>query len=154
MDTMLDSIIKMSSALLTPVIAVISAIILINQYRLQKLRWRLDLYDKRYRVFLNTMEFLSFVVARHNVDDDSLTKFLRGSKDKEFLFGDDIKDYLDELYSKGLDLQLIETELKDTPVREEWNAKVKKSSQLFQWFTKQFEVSKRLFREYLAISAK
>jgi hypothetical protein len=154
MDNILDTIIKISSALLTPTLAVVGAFILVNQYRLQKLRWRLDLYDKRYPVFINTMEYLSNIAQHHDVTDEVLFKFLRGSKDKEFLFGEDMKKYLEELYLKGLDLQLIEIDLKNVPVGKKRNQMVEQSSAIFKWFIKQFDVSKRLFAKYLAVSGK
>lgn len=154
MDNILDTIIKISSALLTPTLAIVGAFILVNQFRLQKLRWRVDVYDKRYPVFINTMEYLSHIVQHHNISNEVLFKFLRGSKDKEFLFGENIKKYLEELYLKGLDLQLIAIELKNVPVGKKRDQMVGQSSEIFKWFMKRFDVSKRLFAEYLAVSAK
>lgn len=43
----IQTVSALSSALLVPLIAVITAWILILQYYLAKQRWRLDLYDKR-----------------------------------------------------------------------------------------------------------
>ncbi len=154
MSDILDCIGKVSASLLTPVLAIVGTFIVINQYRLQRWRWRLELYDKRYPVFISTMEYISYVAQHRNVSDEVLFKFLRESKDKEFLFGDDIKNHLENLYKKGLDLQLNEIELKPEPVGEKRNQMVRRSSELFSWFTNQFEVSKKLFGKYLAVDRK
>jgi hypothetical protein len=96
-----EKMIETLSGLLTPLIAIITTAILVLQYLLAKRRWRLDLYDKRYPVYLSTKEYLSFIDQTANVTHEELTKFLRNSKDKEFLFGDDVKEYLEHLYNKG-----------------------------------------------------
>ena len=154
MENWLNNISQISSALLTPLLAIIGTIILIKQHSLQNLRWKLDLYDKRYPVFLNTMEYISYVVQHHNVTNEILFGFLRNSKDKEFLFQDDVKTFLESLYLKGLDLQVLKTQLKTEPKGEKRDHIVKQTSQIFHWFTEQFDVSKRLFGSYLGIGKK
>lgn len=104
MCDILNSIKEISTALLTPVLAVIGTWILVNQYRLERLRWKLSLYDKRYPVFLSTMKFIANIVRDHDVSNEGLMQFMRNSKDREFLFVDDVKNFMDELYKKGVDL--------------------------------------------------
>lgn len=41
------------SAFLMPLIAIVTATIVVLQYLLAKMRWRLDLYDKRSCLFVN-----------------------------------------------------------------------------------------------------
>ena len=92
------------TALLAPVLGIIGTWILFNQYRLsvnqhrlEELRWKLSLYDKRYPVFLSSMQFISTVVQKLDVSIEELNKFWRDSKDRDFLFGDDVKEHLDKL---------------------------------------------------------
>lgn len=148
------NLVEVFSALLTPTLAIIGATILVLQYYLQKLRWRLDLYDKRYPVYQSTMEYISYVLQRSSLTDDEWWRFLRNSKDKSFLFGKDVQTFLESLYNKGLDLNSINEELKHTPVGEERNNLVKRKDDVFQWFKKQFDVSKNLFGKYLTIAKK
>ncbi len=154
MCDILNSIKEISAALLTPVLAVVGTWILVNQYRLERLRWKLSLYGKRYPVFLSTMEFIANIVRAHDVSNESLMQFIRNSKDREFLFGDDVKHFMDDLYKKGVDLSLAEKILNsDEPVGEKRNGMAKQSSQLVDWFAKQFDVSKKLFGKYLRVEA-
>lgn len=143
------------SGFLTPVIAIITASILILQYLLAKRRWRLDLYDKRYPVYLTTMQYISFIIQEANLTQEELVKFLRNSKDKEFLFGDDVKGYLNELYSKGVGLMRYTRLQERKNLQEEKRlGYVDKETELLEWFRNQFEVSKRLFGQYLSIDKK
>lgn len=149
-----SSLIQTFSALLTPVLGITGAIILILQYYLQKMRWRLDLYDKRYPVFQATMDYLSFIKQHNSLSHDEWYKFLRNSKDKTFLFGKDVQDFIQLLYNKGVDFQEIGSVLNTLPVGEKRSQAVKNQSELFKWFCEQFDKSKELFGDYLKVAQK
>lgn len=142
------------SGFLTPVLAVTTGTILVLQYLLAKSRWRLNLYDKRYPVYLTTMEYLSSIVKNANLKQDELMKFLRNSRDKDFLFKKDIQEHLEQLYTRGVDLMTIGRKLENAPVGDNRSQLVDKESELFEWFSKQFEITKGLFGEYLRIDKK
>ncbi len=142
------------SGFLTPVIAIITTTILVLQYYLAKRRWRLDLYDKRYPVYLASMQYLSSIARDARVTDEELFKFLRNSKDKEFLFGNDVKEHLEKLYNKGVRLNYLGKKSEHEPVEEKRIKLVDEESDLVVWFVEQFEVSKKLFGEYLTIDKK
>jgi len=150
--TATPALIQLFSALLTPLITIITASILVLQYRLAKQRWRLDLYDKRYNVYSATMEYLSNIVAKKQLTyeefKDLTTKFLRNSKDKEFLFGEDVQQFLHLLYERGSVLGIILNAL-NYDEKNENNVNEKKK--LVSWFSEQFEVSSVLFRNYLIV---
>src|SRR3972149_6415938 len=102
-----NRILEILSALLTPIIAVIGVIILIYQYRLEKFKWRLALYDRRYEVYLAITQHLSNIMAIHNVSNEELFNFLRKTRDKEFLFGKEIHEFIDQIYLKSVDLYTV-----------------------------------------------
>lgn len=142
------------SALLSPLVAIIAAIILYWQFRLEKRRFRMDLYDKRYAVYLATMQFLSSIAQDARVNQEELFKFLRNSKDKEFLFGKEVQEYLELLCKKGVRLNYLRKKSELERVEETRIKLVDEESDLVEWFAKQFEVSKALFAEYLEIGKK
>src|SRR5437868_3755403 len=90
-----EEIAGLLSALLTPVVAVIAVLIAVFQYRLENLKWRLALFDKRYPVYDRTMDYIAFVVREGKMTMERLVQFLRESKDKEFLFGPEVHSFLD-----------------------------------------------------------
>jgi len=125
------------------------------QYLLSKQRSQLDLYDKRYPVFLTTMQYLSFIAIGRNITNEELSKFLRNSKDKEFLFGKDVQQFLDELYKKGVDFLRYKNILNDHNLPMERREKlVDEEAAIFEWFLKQFAESRSIFKKYLAIDKK
>jgi hypothetical protein len=144
--------IQISTALLTPLIALITVSILVFQYRLAKQRWRLDLYDKRYAAYWATIEYLSNVVTEKQLTyagfKDLRTKFMRKSMDKEFLFGEDVQAFLNLICEESSQLARILDALNDDEKKEQ-NINLKKES--VSRFLKQLEVSKELFRNYLEV---
>jgi hypothetical protein len=142
------------SAFLTPVLAITTGTILVLQYLLAGRQWRLSLYDKRYPVYLRTMEYLSHIGQRAGLKQDELMKFLRDSRDKEFLFKKDVQEHLGQLYSKGVALMTLGTMLEGDVPGDKRSELVDKQSKLLEWFSGQFEISKELFGEYLRIDKK
>ena len=114
----------------------------------------MDLYDKRYAVYLATMQFLSSIAQDARVNQEELFKFLRNSKDKEFLFGKEVQEYLELLCKKGVRLNYLRKKSELERVEETRIKLVDEESDLVEWFAKQFEVSKALFAEYLEIGKK
>jgi hypothetical protein len=142
------------SALLTPLLGVIATAVLVYQYLLQRLRWRLDLWEKRYPVYLATVDYIAFAVQNVRMPIDEVLKFKRESMGKDFLFGTDVQTYLEQLYQKGLELEKFALSLIGVPEGDRRNRIVDQQLDLVKWFQRQFEVSKDLFGEYLKISKK
>lgn len=147
-------IINYLSASLAPLLGIVTAVILILQYYLQRLRWRLELYDKRYPVYRSTIEFIGFIVQRADVANEELNKFLRNSKDNEFLFGKEIQKYLDEIYSNASNFETNKRILEGKPEEETRLKLIEDDSKLLKWFMEQFEICKKNFGEYLTIDKK
>lgn len=126
-----------------------------QQYVLAKQRSKLDLYDKRYPIFLATMEYLGFIARDRKITGEELNKFLRNSRDKEFLFGNDVQQFHNELYNKGVEFKKYISIVNSRTLPDEEHRKlVEKEAELFEWFLKQFDVSRTVFKKYLAIDKK
>lgn len=142
------------SAFLTPVIAVVTVVILVFQYRLARQRWVLDLFDKRYPVFLHTMEYLT--AATDSLTHERLFQFVRETKDNEFLFQSEVHDFLELIRRKGVELITTQTLLKGppSPNDQELEKLAHKEADLKLWFGDQFETARRVFRPYLNLDKK
>ncbi|UCC78438.1 MAG: hypothetical protein JSW64_09115 [Candidatus Zixiibacteriota bacterium] len=141
-------------AIWTIIFGIFTLAILLAQYLLQRSNFRLALYDKRYAVFLSAMEYISKIVQSARVEDDELMKLLRNSKDKEFLFGSEVGDYIQSLYSHGVDLEKVRSLLDVEKNQTQRERLVTQQTELFRWFKNQFEEGKRCFEPYLAIRSK
>jgi hypothetical protein len=65
------------SALLTPTIAVIVAIIAYRQWKTAQNRLKLDLFDRRFAVYDAARNLLSSVMTSGEAKNDEMLKFLR-----------------------------------------------------------------------------
>jgi len=146
----LDKYINIFSALLTPIIAIVTVCILFLQYRLSKQRWKLDLFDKRYPVFISTMSFLSTIVGAASISSEEILRFNRESKDRDMLFGEDIQNQLDLIISKTRELRVVNVRIEKNQDRQ---ANDNRASELLEWFEQQ-TITKNLFSDYIKIDEK
>ena len=85
---------------LTPVIAVIAVYIARQQWKTAAYRVKFDLYDRRIRVYERVREILGLMYTAVS-DDVKLHELLRDTRDAEFLFGKEIKNYIEEVFQRA-----------------------------------------------------
>ena len=106
----------LSAALLTPVIGVVTTIILVNQHRLEKRELRLQLFEKRYAVYLAAMEYITTTMREGKSTTAAQVSFLRDSRDRVFLFDKRIHQFLDDVWKQSVDLEMHQEIFRDLPV--------------------------------------
>lgn len=146
---MLEGILNVFRALLAPVIAGVVAYIAYQQHKTNRDKLRLDLYDRRLKVFEGLMVLLWVIFRKGTCNDQERDQFQRATVEGSFLFDKDIANYLDTIQKKTLELGTIRAVL-NLPSGEKRDQTVEKERQLFDWFTNQFEVSKEKFARYLS----
>jgi CHASE3 domain sensor protein len=150
--TVARSIIEVLSALLTPTIAVVATYIAYQQHRTNKLKVRADLYDRRMDVFNAVTDLLGHIGGAAAVDLDQLRVFLQKTRESYFLFGNEIPEYLDKLYSAGVTLRHQTKKLfSDLPVGPERDRLADENGALVKWFLDQFDVAQKKFGKYLRL---
>lgn len=136
---MCSSIWTVLSGLLTPTIACFVAYIAWQQHRTARDKLRLDLFDRRYAIYRGLMKLFSQVNAYRTVTDDALSAFWSDTGQKRFLFGKDVRDYMDEVHAKAVDLlqarDLIDPE-RNVPDAQR-NKAIEESGELVIWFHEQ-----------------
>ena len=137
-----DKLVRVFSALLTPVIALLATYIAWQQHKTNRNQFRLALLDKRIKVFNAARELIATVLKKAKIDSDSLAKFLWETRESAFLFGPDITAYLDELYGKGADVFAFE----GAGVEEDR----KQRKEALLWFGRQGDELKVKFGKYMA----
>jgi hypothetical protein len=96
-DTIWPELIKgLPAALVALVIGAIAACIAYRQYRVARDKFRLDLFDRRYAIFLATWRELSRVVT-DGPPQQAFSEFQNHVPQARFLFGPEIEAYLQEL---------------------------------------------------------
>ena len=140
----LEKLVRVLSALLTPVIALLASYIAWQQHKTNKNHFRLALLDRRLKVFDSTGELIGTVVTHGKVHMDDITKFLQATSDGEFLFGADVAEYLNQLYDKATKVMALE----DQPDQE--SRQMRRDA--LGWFGGQGLAIKKLFGEYMAFT--
>jgi hypothetical protein len=137
-----EELVKVLSACLTPVIAVVTAYIAWQQHKTNQNQFRWALFERRMKVFNATGELIATVLRKSRTEDDDLKQFLMATREREFLFGSDIATYLDTVYNKAVELQ-PPVEAGNEQAQQQRTAKV-------MWFKGQMEEAKKQFGKYMS----
>jgi hypothetical protein len=138
----LSALVTVFSALLTPIIGAIAVNIAYQQHVTNRRQLRLSLFERRLKVFDSSSELIGTVLGRGKVGNDDLFKFLRETRENEFLFGPDIAAYLHELYGKASDVYALEGATDEEPK--------KQRVATLLWFSGQGDKVKKKFGKYMA----
>ena len=121
-----------------------------HQANIAEAKLKLDLFDKRYPIFLQTWQIMSEVVSKGTREKNyglgnPFSNFMPQAR---FLFGRDIEAYLSHAVKQWTDLYAIEAEIGNAGARASEYAK--RRSDLLQWFFDQASTGvKDLFGPYL-----
>lgn len=153
----IEEIVKLFSALLTPVIAIIATYIAWQQWRTNRQKLILDRYDRRLHVYEEVRKILSIIVRDAKANTDDLLRFRTSVSEADFLFGPEVMEYIDEIYKRGLKLWMWSTQYSEhlkveKPEGYDHNKVVEGMHNELTWLTEQFEPAKNLFKKYLDVS--
>ena len=146
----LDSCIGIFQGLLTPIIGLIVVYVAYQQHLTNRNRLRLDLYDRRFKLYNEIQSFLASIAQRGDVSDHDLMDCLRNTKEAIFLFKEDISKYIDELYTQACDLQYLEKVTNNKVRGADREESVKKRAKVFGWLTNQSKECTEKFKKYLS----
>lgn len=81
----------------TIVVSVIVAVLQYAQWRTANQKVVIDLYDRRLRAFTQIEKAIQAVLREGEVSSNDFYEFSVGQTEARFLFGEDVRDYLQEL---------------------------------------------------------
>ena len=140
------------TALLTPVVAVLGSFIAYRQWRLAQNKLKLDLFDRRFKVYESTRDFVGSIMTSGKSKDEEIFKFMSATREAKWLLDASIAEYLDkQIYHKALDLQTLDAELQGLDRGDERTKIVHKQADIKKWFLAQFEVLDGHFSPYLKL---
>jgi hypothetical protein len=142
--------------LLTPVVAGVAVYIAWQQWKTNKMKLKLDTYDRRQRVYQEVTKILGVVLRDAKVNTDELLRFRSAVVEADFLFDDDIPIYINQIYQHGLAFWRANTDYCDytkTPPPGYDHARiVEQMDSELKWFTEQPSEAKRKFHKYLNVN--
>jgi hypothetical protein len=142
------------AAALTPTIALLGIYIAWRQHKTQRERLRLDLYDRRFRVYRALMDFLGIVLGGASVSVDAHRTFRLAIAEAAFLFEADILQYLDEVSKRALRFRELNERLRVNviPLGVDRATVVNEETEQLKWLSGQVEAATKAFGHYLSFS--
>lgn len=135
------------------IFALIAAYIAWRQSQIARNKLKFDLFDKRFKVFDASRNFIQYVAMTRNVNDEKLHDFVAGTIDARWLLDDEIHSYLrDQVFRNATELQGLQLSLQTEPVGEQRNKYIAKESQTWRWMQDQLNVLGEKFEGYLTLS--
>ena len=135
-------------SLVTLAVACAIAYVAWQQWRLARHRFRLDLFERRYKVYDATKKFVSL----GQFDDPQLFEFNAGTADAEFLFDSRVTEYLREVRKRAVSVRTHQKIFEHMPVGEERFRHVEVAHGDLLWLTEQITDMTKVFTPYLSFS--
>ena len=142
----------MLAPIATLIVGLAVAFIAWQQWQLARNKLRLDLFDRRYKVYDATRKFLSVILGKADFLDSQLFEFYAGTSDAEFLFESDVVDYLAELRKRAIDMRTHQHVFDPLPVGEERSRHVQAAHDQLLWLSEQITAQKSVFAPYLSFA--
>jgi hypothetical protein len=123
-----------------------------QQWQIARHRLRLDLFDRRYKVYDAARKFLSIILREARFEDSQLFEFYAGTSDAEFLFDSDVVDYLEQVRKRAVHMRTAQKIYEHMPVGDERSRHVQSEHDDLLWLTDQLTAMTAVFRPYLGFS--
>jgi hypothetical protein len=139
------------SAMLTPTVALLGLGIAWGQWRTNRNKLKLDLFDRRHAVYEASVQLINSILGSGKANSEDIFVFTSKTRSAGFLVGAGVMNYLDEaLRARAVDLETLQAELPDL-VGLERVENVKKQSELKKWFAGQYAVLESQFEDALTL---
>lgn len=152
----MDELLRVLQGLLTPVIAGIACYIAWQQWKTNRDKLNLDRYEKRLEIYKEVVRFISIGIREANYSDNELMNFKPNVSEADFLFGEEISKYINELQKRAVNLSYWNKEYRDysQPKPENYDHKkiVEEKHKELIWISSQLQPAKDLFKKYLDVS--
>ena len=123
------------------------------QWRVADNKLRLDLFDRRYKVYDTTRKFLSVIIREATFTNPDLFEFNAGTSDAQFLFKPDVAEYLAEIRSQALHLRTTRELLKKPRITDDELARLAQAENKdLKWLGDQITAMTKVFAPYLGFA--
>ena len=100
LQTLPPSWVTYLSALLTPAVALLAVAVAVAQWRIAKNKLKLDLFERRYKVYSATSMAVHAVVARRTLSDEELQAFVEDTQGAKWLFNGGVDVYINDILDR------------------------------------------------------
>jgi hypothetical protein len=118
------------------------------------LELNLQVYDRRLHVYEAVKKILGIVTRDGDVKTEELLTFMSDAAQADFLFGPEIKEYIEEMYRRGIKLSAANKTYNQNLEKPGFNPQPTVEEQTVQldWFSQQYGVATDKFKKDLNVS--
>jgi len=143
------SLLTVFSEIATLFIAFFVAWIAYQQYVINREKLRLDLFEKRFRVYQHARDFLSRISSRGAFENDDVAQFQINTAESVFLFPDTrIQTFLQEIRKRAIGLEYYNDAMR-SPDRNERSKAAPNVLEIKKWLDARSDELQSLFSPYL-----
>jgi hypothetical protein len=140
-------------SIVTLFLSIAVAIIAALQWRVADNKLRLDLFDRRYKVYDATRKFLSVIIREGTFTNPDLFEFNAGTSDAQFLFKPDVAEYLAEIRKRALHLRTTRQLLERPPASDDELSRLAQAQEDDAlWLGDQITAMTKTFAPYLGFA--
>ena len=150
--TWIDIIVKLTPAFVTLVLGTVGGFIAYGQYKTNRDKLRLDLFEKRLEAYEKLQLFFNELFKHARVKNDTIPILAEARYRFQFLFGDEIEKHIDEVWDKTLEMSALYDKMygeDSLPLGKERTRVGEQHSDLLKWHRDQRKGSKTRFARYL-----
>jgi hypothetical protein len=141
-----------ATLILTGAIGCVTAYIAIQQWRTNKNKLRLDLFDRRWAVFDAAMKLAEIISIRGNLTFEEVYEFGFATRGVQFLFNQELQDYChNELYKEALAIRTGKQKIDSLTEGEERDHSTILLQDRIAWFNDQRKEIPKRFAPFLKI---
>jgi len=152
----IEELLRISQGLLTPVIGVITTYIAWQQWKTNQNKLNLDRYERRLQVYREVIRYISIGIRDATYDQEELMTFRSRVSEADFLFGEEVPRYIDELHCRAVNLYRWNKEYRDysqpKPEGYDHEKVVDEMHKELTWVSSQLGPARSIFKTYLNIS--
>lgn len=155
MNECIKEILSVSSGFLTPLIAILTIIIAYQQWKTNNNKLKFEKYDRKLHIYEEVKKIIYLTISDANVSYDDLIKYITSVSEADFIFSEQINDYINEIYKRGVNLNHWSKKYKDStqekPEDYDHNKIVNEIHKETIWFSEQLTNYKLIFKKEMDI---
>ncbi len=142
---------------ITVVLSGLTLMFLRGQYMIQQYRVKMDLFDRRFKVYSHVRKFISTGSKEGGTKLEIVQDFLSNIPEYEFIFDNngEIVKYIDDLWKRGLDLSHLQEQIRELnsypESSHERDQLILEKRPHMKFFTHEYEMVKTRFSKYLQL---
>ncbi|MFH1779268.1 MAG: hypothetical protein ABH847_04445 [Candidatus Omnitrophota bacterium] len=144
------TLVEILSAWLAPIIALVGLFYGGIQCYINRKRLKNDYFNRRVEIYESITKHIATMLIEGDPPQGSEIQFLRATKNSYFIFGEDIKEFNNQIYKKTITLQNL-CSMSKTLINEGLKNNLDQQQEIKNWFKKELNSIEKKFKKYLKL---